>query len=280
MKKLLLARVCSTCRSPLFLLALPLAFLIGLAAGDNPIDGYGIDAIYIWILTGAFLVVIGFSVGREHSDGFKNKIVVGYSKVVLFWFEMLFHMSICVLLSCFFLAGLAVFGWQALASLPAAMLLKQALGFPLLCAGIGAFLTAVLLQFSNTAVSLVACALLGMGMLVLGDYLENVLWRSAVLAERIEGFIQFGGSLLAKGPVLAVLDVLHDLNPFGLMYDYIDTPFRARFAWVSFASDNAYFAQRWALRDRQLLIAPLYSLASILLSGTWGCFLFRRKNFK
>lgn len=279
MKKLLLACVCSTCRSPLFLLALPLAFLVGLAAGDNPIDGYGIDAIYIWILTGIFLVVIGFSVGREHNGGFKNKIVVGYSKVALFWLEMLLHMGICVLLSCFFMAGLGVFGRQALATLPAATLLKQVLGFPLLCAGIGAFLTAVLLQFSNTAVSLVACALLGMGMLGLAEYLESVLWKSTALIEQIEGFIEFDG-LLVKGPILAVLDVLHDLNPFGLMYDYIYTPFRARFAGVSFASDNAYFAQRWALRDRQLLIAPLYSLASILLSGTWGCLLFRRKNFR
>ncbi len=279
MKKLLLARVFSTCRSSLFLLALPLAFLIGLAAGDNPIDEHGIDAIYIWILTGIFLVVVGFSVGREHSGGFKNKIVVGYSKVALFWFEMLLHMGICVLLSCFFMAGLAVFGWQALATLPAAMLLKQALGLPLLCAGIGAFLTAVFLQFSNAAVSLVVCALLGMGMLGLAEYLESVLWKSAACIEQIEGFIEFDG-LLVKGPILAALDVLHDLNPFGLMYDYIYTPFRARYAWVSFASNNAYFAQRWALREQQLLIAPLYSLASILLSGTWGCFLFRRKNFK
>ncbi len=279
MKKLLLTRVCSTCRSPLFLLALPLAFLIGLAAGDNPIDEHGIDAIYIWILTGVFLVVVGFSVGREHSGGFKNKIVVGYTKVALFWFEMLLHMGICVLLSLCFMSGLTVFGWQALTTLPAAMLLKQALGFPLLCAGIGAVLTAVFLQFSNTAVSLVACAMLGMGMLGLAEYLESVLWRSAACIEQIEGFIEFDG-LLVKGPILAALDVLHDLNPFGLMYDYIYTPFRARYAWVSFASNNAYFAQRWALREQQLLIAPLYSLASILLSGTWGCLLFRRKNFK
>lgn len=100
MMKLLRAGFCRYVKSHLFWISAVVAIILGLRSGIAVREDRMFNDIYTVFAFAIFAVLISLTIGREFSDGgFRNKIVVGHTRMQLFVSEYLMAILICLILT-------------------------------------------------------------------------------------------------------------------------------------------------------------------------------------
>ncbi len=229
---------------------------------DNFILGY---TVLISIVAAVFSSLF---FGTEYSDGtMRNKLLVGHSRVSIY-FSSLFINIIATLLMCLaYLAGVCLVGIPLFGGLQIALppFLAMFFGSIMTVCAICAILTALCMMITSKAIVSIVSVLGVVGLLLFAINTNSRLTEPEFYPPGMyittEGGYEPSGDPIPNlnfltGTKRKVYEYAYDIVPTGQAYQYA------------------------SMRAEHLWQMPLYSLALVLLSTSVGLFFFKRKDLK
>lgn len=233
-------------------------------------------AAFIGILAGE-LIPLFF--GTEYSDGtIRNKIMVGCSRVAIYFANLLTSLAACIFCSAAYMLGCVALGAPLLGwfTISPVLLLTGLIGVLLMIAAFCAIFTFVTMNMSRKSISAVICLLVVIIMFVLAIYLDARLNAP----EFIEGYtLSVDGQIVAaepepnpnylRGTKREIYRFVYDLLPTGQSIQYCSL--------FLLDPDSLQYNGLLSTNFPRLMVI---SLALFVLFTGAGAALFRRKDLK
>ncbi len=282
MMKLLRAGYRRYFRSILFWISVAASMILGLTSGITVREERMFNDIYTVFSFAIFAVLISLMIGREFSDGgFRNKTIVGHTKIKLFISEYLLAISICLILTLisatvFSLLNISIFG-----RFIGEFLIRSIVGVFLFAVSIITFIAIVSMLITKKAIAAVILLL--------------VIFVSFFAADEINlnlNFPEYNKRIEVKYDGTPVITEEWEKNPA-----YVDSPQREVYTFIlntlpigqsiqyAEMSTPMFSEQNVMLSipeedERLLETLPLYSLGNIFFLLAVGYCAFRKKDFK
>lgn len=297
MSKLLRAGVRRYLHGRVLWICLALSLAVGILNGRHLSEASAFDSMHIYGQLLIFAILISISVGTEYGEGgFRNKIVIGYTKGEIFWSEWLIAMllsavmfGVCMIPS--LIMGHHNFTYMSFGSV---VVITVAM---LLCnfASVAFSLSIHFVMSGKTVSTVVNLGLiLCMAFTVFQiDYNLNYgefIYRSAneyasqegvELEHDEEGFVAIKNPRYVDEPLRTVLKSLLNFSAEGQAVQYADVLWSIRLNTdYNFDTGEITPLPLKSEDARTIIMLTLSSLAVITVYSVGGCIIFRRKDLK
>ena len=282
MSKLLRAGIRRYTKNIIFWICLGVAVVLGFLIGVNMADGGYIDDTYIMAEFFVFPILVSLILGREFSDGaFRNKIVTGHTKGMIFISECILSVMACLSLYLVITLISVIINIGVLLSIPIGIAVKFFIGFTLLHISVVIILTAICMFIPRPAIMVVVSLLLVFGILAGANSLYNRLNSPETFTkyEIDENGKRYPTDEVIENPRYVsgtkreIYQALYYSLPAGQMTEYVNVI-------APYLKDNVELPALTTEDEQILTICPLYSIGVIIVIFSTGYIFFRKKDFK
>lgn len=297
MRKLLHAGIRRYAISSLFWLALVATVVIAVLCGLKAREAFA-NEIFITAEYMVIAILLSWIVGREYEEGiFKNKLISGYTKGVIFLSELILGVIISVVFALLFSTIFILCNGYLFSIVPVSILITVFIDFLLTTIGITALFVTISCLLSHRAISAIATIVLAFLLILAGNESHNVflqresysLWEytyTEVIDENgevhLEGtpipgteqiimnenYVRGFPRVLAK-VAYEILPTGHMMEDMELLYPYFGYDYYED-AWFSMTAEEV----------QEVSMNPLYAVPFVIVMPMIGFFLFRKKQFK
>ncbi len=239
----------------------------------------------------AIVIVISISIGKEYyNGGFRNKIIIGHTKLKMFMSEWIINVVISTLFFVICSIPTIILNSESFADVATEYIIKIYLGMLFIHIAIGIVTLFICTIISHRAIAPIVSILIVVGMVSVTSHMSARLSQDKYMYEYIyneeTGFhdeiktdeinpyyldepmrsiYKFAIKVMPQGQSTKYETVLHDLNGYP---DYDDI--------------ECVFIPRKSTAEEQKVMDtfPLYSLGLIVFLTAAGCFIFRKKELK